>query len=61
MKIHDRVGAPNTARVRIVVAEKGLESRIQYVSVDLISAEQKSPAFLALNPLGKIQIGRAHV
>ncbi len=56
MKIYDRVGAPNTARIRIVVAEKDLEEHVDYVSVDLISAEQKTPGFLAKNPLGKIPL-----
>lgn len=56
MKIYDRVGAPNTARIRIVLAEKGLEDQVEYVSVDLIGAEQKTAAFLAKNPIGKIPL-----
>ena len=56
MKIYDRVGAPNTARIRIVLAEKGLEDQVEYVSVDLIGAEQKAAAFLAKNPIGKIPL-----
>jgi glutathione S-transferase len=56
MKIFDREGTPNAARIRIVLAEKGLEDRIEFVSVDLISAEQKQSAFLAMNPIGKIPV-----
>jgi len=42
MKIFDNPGAPNPARIRIVLAEKGLDSQIEFVKVDLISAEHKS-------------------
>ena len=56
MKIYDRSGAPHPARVRIVVAEKGLDDQIEFVSVDLVSAEQKQPHFLAMNPIGKIPV-----
>jgi len=53
MKIHDRQGTPNAARIRIVLAEKGLEDRVTFVPVDLIAAAQKQPAFLKMNPIGK--------
>lgn len=43
-------------RIRIVLAEKGLEDQIEFVSVDLIRAEQRQPAFLAMNPIGKIPV-----
>jgi glutathione S-transferase len=56
MKIYDREGAPNPARIRIVLAEKGLEDQVEFVSVDLIAAEQKQDAFLAMNPMGKIPV-----
>ena len=56
MKIYDREGAPNTARIRIVLAEKGLEEQPEFVSADLIAAEQKQPRFLAMNPIGKIPV-----
>jgi glutathione S-transferase len=56
MKIYDREGTPNAARIRIVLAEKGLEDQIEFVSVDLIRAEQKQPIFLAMNPIGKIPV-----
>ncbi|TWR56214.1 glutathione S-transferase [Pseudomonas marginalis] len=56
MKIYDREGAPHPARVRIVLAAKELEDQVEFVSVDLISAEQKQNAFLAMNPIGKIPV-----
>ncbi len=43
MKLYDRQGTPNAARIRIVLAEKGLDSAIEVVTVDLITAEQKRP------------------
>jgi len=56
MKIYDREGTPNAARIRIVLAEKGLEDQVEYESIDLINADQKQPAFLAMNPIGKIPV-----
>lgn len=56
MKIFDLAGTPNAARIRIVAAEKGLDEAIEYVSVDLIGAEQKQPAFLDMNPVGKTPV-----
>jgi len=56
MKLYDREGTPNAARIRIVLAQKGLENQVEFVSVDLIAAEQKQPAFLAMNPIGKTPV-----
>eukprot|EP01034_Spumella_vulgaris_P015328 gene15328-19572_t len=53
MKLHDRQGTPNAARIRVVLAAKGMKDDVEFVSVDLIAAEQKQPAFLAINPIGK--------
>jgi glutathione S-transferase len=56
MKIHDMVGTPNTARIRIVLAAKGLEDKVEFERVDLIAAAQKQTDFLAKNPIGKIPL-----
>lgn len=56
MKIYDRAGFPNPARIRIVLAEKHLENKIEFVTVDLIGAEHKQAPFLAMNPSGKIPL-----
>jgi glutathione S-transferase len=56
MKIYDRDGAPNTARIRIVLAEKGLEDQVEFVGVDLIGAQHKQVPFLNMNPIGKIPV-----
>jgi glutathione S-transferase len=56
MKIYDREGTPNAARIRIVLAQKGLDDEVEFVSVDLIAAEQKQPGFLAMNPIGKTPV-----
>lgn len=56
MKLYDREGTPNAARIRIVLARKALEDKVEFVTVDLIAAEQKQPAFLAMNPIGKTPV-----
>lgn len=54
MKLYDSAVAPNPRRVRIFLAEKGLE--IPTVQVDIVKAENRKPAFLAKNPLGGVPI-----
>jgi glutathione S-transferase len=44
----------NALKVRATLAELGVEYR--YVVVDLAAGEQRSPAFLALNPHGKVPV-----
>jgi glutathione S-transferase len=56
VKVFDRPGFPNPARIRIVLAEKGLDQQVEFVSVDLIGAEHKQPEFLALNPRGILPV-----
>ena len=56
MKIHDAAGFPNPARIRIVLAEKGLESQVQFVKVGLFGAEHKKSEFLAKNPSGVVPV-----
>ena len=54
MKLHDSAMAPNPRRVRIFLAEKGIE--VPTVQVDLGKAENRQPPFLSLNPLGGVPI-----
>lgn len=56
MKIFDIPGFPNPLRIRIVLAEKGLGADIEFIKIDLPSAEHKQPAFLAINPLGTVPV-----
>ncbi len=56
MKLYDRQGTPNAARIRIVLAEKGLDDQVELIPVDLRAAEQKTPAFLEMNPIGKTPV-----
>lgn len=56
MKIHDRTGFPNAARIRIVLAEKHLDALVEFVSIDVIGAEHKHEPFLSKNPAGVIPV-----
>jgi glutathione S-transferase len=44
----------NALKVRVTLAEAGAD--YHYVAIDLASGEQRSPAFLALNPHGKVPV-----
>ena len=48
MKLYDCQTAPSPRRVRIFLAEKGVE--VEKVEVDLSSGEQFNPAFREINP-----------
>ncbi|MEM9582924.1 MAG: glutathione S-transferase family protein [Pseudomonadota bacterium] len=50
MKVYDTEGFPNPARVRIALAEKGVTDKVQFIPVDVMAAEHRSPDFLAKNP-----------
>ncbi|MFM0721087.1 glutathione S-transferase [Paraburkholderia strydomiana] len=47
MKIYDFPSGPYPTRVRIALAEKNLQSRVQFVMVDLYKGEHKKPEFIA--------------
>jgi glutathione S-transferase len=54
MKIYDYKMAPNPRRLRIFLAEKGVE--VPYEQVDLAKAENRSPEFLKINPMGGVPV-----
>ncbi len=56
MRIHDWHTGPYPARVRIALAEKNLQPRVQFISVDLRKGEHKTPAFLAKNYSGTLPV-----
>jgi glutathione S-transferase len=54
VKLYETRMAPNPRRVRIFLAEKGVE--VPTVQIDLGKLEHREPAFLAKNPLGKVPV-----
>jgi glutathione S-transferase len=54
LKLYESRAAPNPRRVRIFLAEKGIE--VPIVQVDIGKQEHLEPAFLALNPLGRLPV-----
>ncbi len=54
MKLHEAKAAPNCRRVRIFLAEKGIE--VPIVPVDLVKAENRQPPFLAKNPMAGVPV-----
>ena len=56
MKIYEERIAPNARRVRVFVAEKGLQDQIEFVQVDLKAGENITPEFKKKNPLAKIPV-----
>ncbi len=54
MKLYDSAMAPNPRRVRIFLAEKGME--VPTVQVNLGKAENRQPEFLAKNPMGTVPV-----
>ena len=56
MKIYDWFDGPYPARVRIALAEKGMLSKIEFISVNLWTGEHKEPDFLAINYSGTLPV-----
>jgi glutathione S-transferase len=56
MKIYDWHNGPYPARVRIAVAEKALQSRVEFISVDLWKGEHKQAKHLARNYSGTLPV-----
>ena len=54
MKIHEFTMAPNPRRVRVFLAEKGIE--VPYAQVDIGKGENRKPEFLAKNPMGGVPV-----
>ncbi|MEX2206561.1 MAG: glutathione S-transferase [Myxococcota bacterium] len=54
MKLYDSVMAPNPRRVRVFLAEKGVT--VPTEQVDIAKAANRSPEYLAKNPLGGVPI-----
>ena len=54
MKLYDLPPSPNARRVRIFIAEKGIE--IPTVAVDMVGGENRTPEYLAKNSLGKMPV-----
>jgi len=54
MRLYDSTPAPNPRRVRVFLAEKGID--VPLVQVDMRQGEHKTPDFLHKNPSGKIPV-----
>jgi len=54
MKIYEFTQAPNPRRVRVFLAEKGVN--VPYQQVNIAAGENRSPEFLKINPLGGLPV-----
>ena len=54
MKLYDLKAGINPRRVRIFLAEKGIE--VPMTPIDMAKGENRTPEFLALNPMGTLPV-----
>ncbi|MGO9455220.1 MAG: glutathione S-transferase family protein [Candidatus Binataceae bacterium] len=54
MKIYDFSGAPNPRRVRVFLAEKGIQ--VPYEQVNIATGDNRKPEFLKKNPMGGLPV-----
>ncbi len=54
MRIIDQPRAPNPRRVRIFLAEKGIE--VPFEAIDIMKHEHKAPGFARLNPFQQVPV-----
>jgi glutathione S-transferase len=52
MKLYDGGRAPNPRRVRIFLAEKGIE--VEKQQIDIATLEHKGPTYTAINPMQRV-------
>jgi len=55
MKIYEFTQAPNPCRVRVFLAEKGINN-VPFVQVNLATADNTKPEFLKMNPMGRVPV-----
>jgi len=55
MKIYDSTGAPNPRRVRVFLAEKGINN-VPFEQVNIATADNRKPEFLKINPMGGLPV-----
>jgi glutathione S-transferase len=57
MKLYESRRAPNPRRVRIFMAEKGIDlSQIERIEVDIAKGENLSPDYRQMNPMGGVPV-----
>ena len=56
MKIHDIANFPNPLRVRIALAEKNATENVNFVPVDVMAGEHRTPEFIVKNPAGGVPV-----
>jgi glutathione S-transferase len=54
MKIYEFTQAPNPRRVRVFLAEKGIN--VPYAQVNIGSGDNRKPEFLKINPMGGLPV-----
>jgi glutathione S-transferase len=54
VKLHEFPGAPNPKKVRVYLAEKGIE--VPSVPVNIVTGENRQPDFLKKNPMGGLPV-----
>ncbi len=54
MRLYNLAAGMNPRRVRIFLAEKGIE--IPLIDIDMAKNEHKTPEFLAINPMGTLPV-----
>ena len=54
MKLYDFTGAPNPKKVRVYLAEKGIN--VPTEQINIVTGENRTPEFLKKNPLGGVPV-----
>ena len=56
MKVYETTGFPNPARVRIALAEKNALNKVDFVEVDVMNGEHRTPEFKSKNPSSTVPV-----
>lgn len=56
MKLYETKGFPNPLRIAIALAEKNATDKVEYIHVDVMGGEHRTPEFLEKNPAGTVPV-----
>lgn len=56
MRIYDYKAFPNPVRVRLALAEKGLQDDVEFINIDVPAGEHRKPEFMAINPSAMVPV-----
>jgi len=56
--VYETTGFPNPARIRAALAEKNATDQVDFIEIDVMASQHRTPEFYAMNPMGTVPVLR---